>query len=130
MGFNQNDASRDFGDSAIMETMGLGGMASAAAPAVTRFVGGNSAGAVRITEDCYRITCGTSRDFIIPSLEFKGSPTGIDVVKVNETGILPSINTGIAHKKAGVGQIGAGVSHPPMNAFQDALREFAREYGL
>ncbi len=130
MGFSQNDASKDFGDSAIMETMGLGGMASAAAPAVTRFVGGNSAGAVRITEDCYKITCGTSRDFMIPYLEFKGTPTGIDVVKVNETGMLPSINTGIAHKKAGIGQIGAGVSHPPMKAFQDALREFAREYGL
>ncbi len=130
MGYNQDDASRDFGDSAIMETMGLGGMASAAAPAVTRFVGGNSAGALRITEDCYRITAGTSRDFVIPFLEFKGVPTGIDVVKVNETGILPSINTGIAHKKPGIGQVGAGVSHPPMNAFQDALREFARQYGL
>jgi hypothetical protein len=129
-GFTQDDASRDFGDSAIMETMGLGGMSSAAAPATTRFVGGNSAGAIRTTEDCYKIVYGTSRDFMIPYLEFKGSPTGIDVVKVNETGILPSINTGIAHKRAGIGQIGAGVSYPPMSAFQEALREFARQYGL
>jgi len=130
VGFSQNDASRDFGDSAIMETMGLGGISSAAAPSVTRFVGGNAKAAVRTTEESYKITFGMSKDFLIPYLEFKGAPLGIDIVKVNETGILPSINTGIAHKKAGIGQIGAGVAHPPISAFQSALRDFARHYGL
>ncbi len=130
MGFSQNDAAGDFGDSAIMETGGLGGMASAAAPAVTRFVGGNAKDAMRVTEEAYRITHGQSRDFQIPSLDFRGTPLGIDMLKVNETGILPSINTGIAHRKAGIGQIGAGISHPPIEAFNDALREFARVYGL
>ncbi len=130
MGFSQDDAAKDFGDSAIMETCGLGGLSSAAAPAVTRFVGGSVRDAMRFTEDGYRITHGSSRDFQIPSLDFRGAPLGIDMLKVNETGILPSINTGIAHRKAGVGQIGAGVSHPPMQAFNDALREYAKVYGL
>lgn len=130
MGFSQDDAARDFGDSAIMETAGLGGMASAAAPAVTRFVGGNARDAIRFTEEGYKITIGASRDFQIPALDFRGVPLGIDTVKVVETGILPTINTGIAHTKAGVGQIGAGVVHPPMEAFNEALRQFASEYGL
>jgi hypothetical protein len=129
-GFSQADASRDFGDSAIMETGGLGGLASAAAPAVTRFVGGDARTALRFTEDGYRITLGESREFRIPSLDFRGTPLGIDLVKVDETRILPSINTGIAHRKAGIGQIGAGVSHPPLEAFQSALRAYAAEYGL
>ncbi len=130
MGFSQEDAARDFGDSAIMETGGLGGLASAGAPAVTRFVGGTVRDAMRFTEDGYRITQGSSRDFQIPGLDFRGTPLGIDMIKVNETGILPSINTGIAHRKAGIGQIGAGVSHPPIKAFNDALREFASVYGI
>lgn len=129
-GFNQNDASGDFGDSAIMETLGLGGLSSAAAPAVTRFVGGNAKDAIHATENGYKITEGESKDFLIPALDFRGSPTGVDILKVNETGILPSINTGIAHKVAGNGQIGAGISHPPLDAFKEALREYAKTYGV
>ncbi|MEM0135847.1 MAG: DUF1116 domain-containing protein [Thermoplasmatales archaeon] len=130
MGFTDSDAAPDFGDSSIMETCGLGGFASAAAPAVTRFVGGTVSDAMRITEDGYKITHGMSREFQIPVLNFKGTPLGIDIIKVAETGILPSINTGIAHKKAGIGQIGGGVSHPPIEAFNSALVEFGKEYGL
>jgi Protein of unknown function (DUF1116) len=129
-GYSQADAASDFGDSAIMETGGLGGLASAAAPAVTRFVGGNARDAVRYTEDGYRITLGASRDFRIPALDFRGSPLGLDLLKVNETGVLPSINTGIAHRRAGIGQIGAGIAHPPIEAFREALRAFASAYGL
>lgn len=129
-GFNQNDASGDFGDSAIMETLGFGGLSSAAAPAVTRFVGGNAKDAIRLTEDGYKITYGQSKDVLIPALDFKGTPLGIDMLKVNETNIVPSINTGIAHKKAGIGQIGGGISHPPLEAFNDALRKYAEEYGI
>jgi len=129
-GYSQADASGDFGDSAIMETLGLGGYASAAAPAVVRFIGGTAHDAVQMTEDGYRVCAGTSRDFVIPEMDFKGVPTGIDIIKVNETGLVPKSNTGIAHKTAGIGQIGAGVSRAPLSAFQDALRAFAKKYGL
>jgi hypothetical protein len=129
-GYAQADASGDFGDSAIMETVGLGGYASAAAPAVVRFVGGTPRDAVRMTEDGYRVCAGTSRDFQIPQLDFRGVPTGIDIIRVNDTGLVPKSNTGIAHKKPGIGQIGAGVSRAPIEAFQDALRAFARKYGI
>jgi len=129
-GYSQADASGDFGDSAIMETLGLGGYASAAAPAVVRFVGGTPEDALKMTEDGYRVCAGTSRDFVIPQLDFRGVPTGIDIIKVNETGLVPKSNTGIAHKTAGIGQIGAGISRAPLSAFQDALRAFAKKYGI
>jgi hypothetical protein len=129
-GYTQADASGDFGDSAIMETLGLGGYASAAAPAVVRFVGGTPHDALKMTEDGYRVCAGTSRDFVIPQMDFRGVPTGIDIIKVNETGLVPKSNTGIAHKTAGIGQIGAGVSRAPLSAFQDALRAFSKKYGI
>lgn len=129
-GYTPADAAGDFGDSAIMETLGLGGYASAAAPAVVRFIGGTPKDAVKMTEDGYRVCAGTSRDFVIPQMDFKGVPTGIDIIKVNETGLVPKSNTGIAHKTAGIGQIGAGVSRAPLSAFQDALRAFAKKYGI
>ncbi len=129
-GFKESDAAGDFGDSAIMETMGLGGYASAASPAVTRFVGGRARDAMQMTLDGYRVCRGMSRDFLVPSLDFKGLPTGIDMIKVNRTGLVPKSNTGIAHKKAGIGQIGGGISHAPIEAFQDALRAYAAKYGI
>jgi hypothetical protein len=129
-GYTRADASGDFGDSAIMETLGLGGYASAAAPAVVRFIGGTPKDALQMTEDGYRVCAGTSRDFVIPQMDFRGVPTGIDIIKVNETGLVPKSNTGIAHKTAGIGQIGAGVSRAPLSAFQDALRAFAKKYGI
>lgn len=129
-GYTQVDASGDFGDSAIMETLGLGGYASAAAPAVVRFVGGTPDDAMQMTRDGYRVCAGSSRDFVIPQMDFRGVPTGIDIIKVNETGLVPKSNTGIAHKTAGIGQIGAGISRAPLSAFQDALRAFAKKYGI
>jgi hypothetical protein len=129
-GYSEEDAEHDFGDSAITETIGLGGYASAAAPAVTRFVGGTVKEANQMTMDGYKVSVGESRDFKIPNLNFRGTPLGIDIIKVNETGLVPKSNTGIGGKVPGVGQVGAGISRAPIEAFQDALRAFAEKYGL
>ncbi len=129
-GFTEKDAEHDFGDSAITETIGLGGYATAAAPAVTRFIGGNARDAYNMTMDGYKVCAGISRDLLMPVMDFKGVPTGIDIVKVNQTGLVPKSNTGIAGKEPGVGQVGAGVSRAPIEAFRDGLRAFAKKYGL
>jgi hypothetical protein len=123
-GFSQRDANPDIGDSAITETAGIGGFAIAAAPAIVQFVGGSASDAVNYTNRMYEITVAESNVFKIPYLDFKGSPTGIDLRKVIETGIVPQINSGIAHKDPGVGQIGAGLVTPPMKCFEDALEAF------
>lgn len=128
-GFTEADCNPDIGDSAITETCGLGGFSMAAAPAIVKFVGGAVEDALRFSRTMYEITTAESRAFQIPNLDFRGSPTGIDVLKVVETGILPQINTGIAHKDAGVGQVGAGLVNPPMKCFEDALEAFAEAYG-
>lgn len=124
-GFTAADANPDMGDSAITETAGLGGFAMAAAPAIVQFVGGTPDLALRMTQEMYEITLDESPHFTIPALNFRGTPTGIDVRLVVETGRLPNINTGIAHKQPGVGQVGAGLVHPPMACFAQALRALA-----
>jgi hypothetical protein len=123
-GFTEADKNPDMGDSAITETVGLGGFSMAASIAIVQFVGGTPKDAIRFSESMYRITVGESGTFSIPVLGFRGSPTGIDVRKVIETGILPQINTGIAHREAGVGQVGAGLVNPPWEVFRDALLAF------
>jgi hypothetical protein len=128
-GFTAEDAARDIGDSVITETVGIGGFAMAAAPAIVQFVGGTPDDAVRFTMDMYEITVGENQVFQIPSLDFRGTPTGIDLLKIAETGIYPVINTGIAHKDPGVGMVGAGLVKPPENCFADALEAFADRYG-
>lgn len=127
-GFSDKDANPDIGDSAITETMGVGGFSMAAAPAIIRFVGGTSQDAIKATLRMYEITQGESQSYQIPGLDFRGAPTGIDIVKVCELGILPQINTGIAHKDAGIGQVGAGLVNPPMECFQKAIEAFVEEY--
>ncbi len=114
------------GDSAITETAGLGGFAMGAAPAIVQFVGGTAAEALRYTRLMYEITLGESAAYRIPALDFRGTPTGIDVRLVAQTGILPQINTGMAHREAGVGQIGAGLVKPPRVCFDLALDALAR----
>lgn len=126
-GYSENDAALDLGDSVITETSGIGGFAMAAAPAIVGFVGGKPSDAINYTEKMYHITMVESRFFQIPALGFRGTPTGIDVRKVIETGILPIINTGIAHKDAGVGQVGAGLVSPPMECFEKALVSLSKE---
>jgi hypothetical protein len=120
--YTQADANPDIGDSAITETYGLGGFAMAAAPAVTRVVGGSSATAREATLEMYEIALAENPNHQIPALDFRGSPTGIDVRRVVETGIQPLINTGIAHREAGVGQIGAGLVRAPLEPFLEAFR--------
>lgn len=120
-GFTEEDANPDIGDSTICETYGIGGFAMAAAPAIVEFVGGTPADALRFTLKMYEISAGESSNYRIPALAFRGTPTGIDVVKVVEKGIVPAVNTGIAHKDPGVGQVGAGLVEPPMSVFEDAF---------
>jgi hypothetical protein len=126
-GFTEEDANPDIGDSVITETAGIGGFAMAAAPAIVQFVGGSSKDAVNFTLNMYEITAAENNAYKIPALDFRGTPTGIDIRKVVETGILPNINTGIAHKNPGVGQVGAGLVEPPMNCFEEALQAFVED---
>jgi hypothetical protein len=125
-GFSKDDANPDIGDSAITETGGLGGFAIAAAPAIVQFVGGVAADALRYTRQMYEITVGESRMYQIPSLDFRGTPTGIDVRKVVERNLVPVIDTGVAHKTAGVGQVGAGIVNAPMAPFAQAYEALAK----
>jgi hypothetical protein len=120
-GFGPEHANPDIGDSAITETAGLGGFAMGGAPAVVQFVGGTPADALRFTRLMYEITSGESAAYRLPTLDFRGTPTGIDVRLVAQTGILPQINTGMAHREPGVGQIGAGLVNPPRACFESAL---------
>lgn len=129
-GFSQADANPDIGDSAITETAGIGGFAMATAPAIVTFVGGTPKDAMNATLEMYEITFAESKYFTMPSLDFRGTPTGIDIRKVVELGITPRINTGIAHKNAGVGQVGAGLVRPPLAIFEQALLAYAEKYQL
>jgi hypothetical protein len=119
--FSEKDANPDIGDSTITETAGYGGMAMAAAPAIVQFVGGSPQLAAQTTLEMYEITAGEQGNFTIPALNFRGTPLGIDVRKVMETGILPQINTGIAHKDPGIGMVGAGILRAPEKCFEDAF---------
>ena len=125
-GFTEADANPDMGDSTIVETIGLGGFAMGAAPAVAGFVGaGNASEAARCTRLMLEITVGANPEWTIPGMDYQGVPTAIDIRRVLETGLAPTINTGIAHRNPGVGQVGAGVVRAPMACFEAALLEFA-----
>ncbi|GAA1309152.1 hypothetical protein Psi02_25940 [Planotetraspora silvatica] len=119
--YGPEDANPDIGDSTITETSGLGGFAMAAAPAIVRFVGGDVSDAVAATTSMYEITLAEHPAYQIPGLGFRGTPVGIDVTLVARTGILPVVNTGIAGRVAGTGQVGAGLVSPPVEAFTAAL---------
>ncbi|MDR7855260.1 DUF1116 domain-containing protein [Tissierella sp.] len=123
-GYTMADANPDLGDSCITETAGIGGFAMATAIPIVQFVGGNPQDAINYSKSMYEITEAENNIYKIPVLDFRGTATGIDIQKVVETGILPVINTGIAHKDPGVGQVGAGIVHPPMKCFEDALEAF------
>jgi hypothetical protein len=129
-GFTAEDANPDLGDSTITETAGIGGFAMAAAPAIVSFVGGSPKDAMNATLEMYEICYAEHKYFTIPPLDFRGTPTGIDIRRVVEKGITPRINTGVAHKEAGIGQVGAGLVRPPMSLFEEALVAFAEYYGI
>jgi Protein of unknown function (DUF1116) len=124
-GYSKADAAPDLGDSAITETAGVGGFAMAASPAIVKFVGGTPQDAIGNTAAMAHITLGRNSAFTLPSMNFAGTPAGIDIRKVVDTGILPIINTGIAHREAGVGQIGAGITRAPLACFTQALSAMA-----
>lgn len=129
-GFKAEDASGDIGDSTITETAGIGGFAMASAPAIVTFVSGTPQDAINATLEMYEICYAEHKYFTIPPLDFRGTPTGIDIRKVVEKGITPRVNTGIAHRDAGVGQVGAGLVRPPMAMFEEAVFAFVEKYGL
>jgi hypothetical protein len=123
-GFGPADAAPDIGDSAITETAGLGGMAMATAPAIVQFVGGSVEQALGFTRAMYGITLAEHPTYRIPALDSRGAPTGIDLLRVVRSGVVPVINTGIAHRLPGVGMIGAGLVRPPFDCFREALFSF------
>ena len=129
-GFTAEDSSGDIGDSTITETAGIGGFAMASAPAIVTFVSGTPQDAINATLEMYEICHAEHKYFTIPPLDFRGTPTGVDIRKVVEKGITPRVNTGIAHRDAGVGQVGAGLVRPPMGMFEEALVAFAERYGF
>jgi hypothetical protein len=129
-GFSSSDANPDIGDSTITETAGIGAFAMAAAPAIVTFIGGTPQDALHATLEMYEITAAEHTHFTIPALGFRGTPVGIDLRKVVELGVTPRVNTGIAHRQAGVGQVGAGLVRPPLAVFEEALVAFAERYGF
>ena len=130
-GFSADDANPDMGDSTIVETVGLGGFAMAAAPAVAGFVGAGAASeAAFFTRSMGEITIGENPEWTIPALDYQGVPTGIDIRLVVGSGITPTINTGIAHKEPGRGQVGAGVVKAPLDCFDAALKGIANRLGV
>jgi hypothetical protein len=129
-GFSSADANPDIGDSTITETAGIGGFAMAAAPAIVSFVSGTPKDALDTTLEMYEICFAEHEHFTIPPLDFRGTPTGIDLRRVVELAITPRINTGIAHRQAGIGQVGAGLVRPPLEIFERALVAFADRYDI
>ncbi|HVV61686.1 MAG TPA: DUF1116 domain-containing protein [Pseudolabrys sp.] len=129
-GYSEKDANPDMGDSAIVETVGLGGFAMATATAVAGFIGAGSASeAANFTKEMYEITIARNPDWTMPNLDYAGVPTGIDIRKVLQTGTAPVINTGIAHKQPGVGQVGAGIVRAPLACFERGLEGLAETLG-
>ncbi|MEJ7669611.1 MAG: DUF1116 domain-containing protein [Casimicrobiaceae bacterium] len=126
-GYTSADAACDMGDSYISEVVGLGGFAMAAAPAIAAFVGGKPSQFASWTDRMYQITLAEHEQFRIPALDYRGTPLGIEVGLVLKSGVLPVLNSGIAHKDAGVGQVGAGITHPPARCFELAEAELARK---
>ena len=126
-GYTSADAAPDLGDSAITETAGLGGFAMAASPAIVQFVGGSPQDAIANSLEMGHITLGRNGAFTLPALDFTGTPAGIDARKVVDSGIAPIINTGIAHKQAGIGQIGAGITRAPLACFAKAILALAEQ---
>jgi len=129
-GYTEEDSSGDIGDSTITESAGIGGFAMASAPAIVNFVSGTPKDAINTTMEMYEITYTEHKYFTIPPLDFRGTPTGMDLRKIVEKNITPRINTGIAHKEAGIGQVGAGLVRPPIELFQEALMAYAEHYKI
>lgn len=129
-GYRAEDAGLDMGDSAIMETIGLGAFVLGGAPGILSLVGGTVTQAMAYTKEMRQITAGTNPDYRLPALDFQEIALGIDIRKVVATGITPIIDTAIAHKEPGHPKIGAGLVRAPMECFHKALRRFAEKYEI
>jgi hypothetical protein len=129
-GFSKDDACPVLGDSYVTECTGVGAFAMASAPAITEFVGGTTKWAIEMVDRMTEITHSKHRYYRLPFLNYRGTPTGIDIEKVLHTRILPVFNTGIAHKEAGIGQIGAGLFRAPASCFRRAAEAFEDTYGI
>lgn len=129
-GFKKEDANPDLGDSAICETAGFGGFSFAASPALTLLAGGTVAQSMQYSREMYHVTVGRNPGMSLPALDFAPGPVGVDIRKVVDSGIRPVLTTGIAHKEAGVGQVGAGVVRVPMACYVQALEAFAAKHGV
>lgn len=129
-GYKPEDSGLDIGDSAITETYGIGGFAMATAPAIVALVGGTVEEAIDFSRQMREITLGENPNVTIPLLGFMGVPSAIDITRVGSSGILPVINTAIAHKDAGIGMIGAGIVHPPFACFEKAIFGWCERYGV
>ena len=127
-GFSEKDSCPDLGDSTVSEVAGIGGFAMAASPAIVRFVGGVAADALRYTREMYEICFAEHESYLIPALDFRGTPVGMDIRFIVERSILPFINTGIAHREPGIGQIGAGILRAPRACFTRALEDFSMRF--
>ncbi len=125
-GFTEEDSCGDLGDSTVSEIAAIGGSAMASAPAIVKFVGGTASDAIRYTKEMYEITVSEHRTYLIPALDFRGTPVGMDIRLINKLNLLPFINTGIAHKDPGIGQIGAGILRAPKTCFEEALEDFSK----
>jgi hypothetical protein len=123
-GYSFEDAAGDIGDSAIVETVGLGGMVIGAAPSISSFVGGSLEDSLRAMKTMKSICEGSNPNFAPASVDFMAAPLGIDIRKVVKTGITPIIDTGVIHKSSGVGQIGAGIARAPMQVFTESVIHF------
>jgi hypothetical protein len=124
-GFGPESAARDIGDSAVLELIGLGGPAAGGSPAVAAFLGGTMADAVAVTEDLVDICHGVSSRFKLPTLDYRGTPVGVDARLVTKLGLTPKVNTGILHVSDGTGQVGAGVATAPIDCFTAAIHDLA-----
>ena len=127
-GWKEEDAGLDMGDSAITETVGWGGFVIGGAPGILNFTGGTAAQALAFTRDMRSITVGRSPDYLMPALDFEGTAVGIDIRKVVQTGMVPVIDTAIAHKDPGHGILGGGIVRPPLECFTKAVTRFAEKY--
>jgi hypothetical protein len=124
-GFGPESSARDIGDSAVLELIGLGGPAAGGSPAVAAFLGGTMADAVAVTEDMVDVCHGISSHFKLPTLDYRGTPVGVDARLVTKLGLTPKVNTGILHVSDGTGQVGAGVAAAPLACFTAATQDLA-----
>jgi hypothetical protein len=129
-GYSKDDANPILGDSYISEPAGIGAFAMAASPAISEFVGSTPVFGIQVTKRMYRITLARHTDYKIPYLGYQGTPTGICLAKIMRTGVVPILNTGLAHRKPGIGQVGAGIAVPPMACFKGAAKRFRERYGI